>query len=294
MQVVSFDEKLNCPIVLCLGYFGCMHIGHLELIRVAKHRALVTGAKVALFTFSNNHLACLGKDKTVIYTFEERLSIYRSLGIDYVISVKFDEEFRNKSGQDFVKGLTRYNLIGVVCGFDYSYGRDRMNADALRNELSVCSVEIVQPISINGEKVSTTMVRRLLSEHAVVEANALLSEKYFIEGKVEHGRHIGTQMGFPTANLVVDAEKFLSMGVYSATTLIDGKKYRAIVNIGQKPTFGIATPNVEAHLLYFDGELYGKTIKLSIDRFLRPICRFESAEGLVDQIQKDKEAVLND
>lgn len=295
MQVVRFEEKLNCPIVVCLGYFGCMHLGHVELVRIAKQRAAETGAKVALFTFSNNHLAVLGRENSVIYTFDERLTIYANLGIDYVIAAEFDGNFCKQTSRDFVSALAKYDLNGVVCGFDYSFGSDRADSDSLRSELAgICSVDVVQPICRNGEKISTTLVRKLLREHDIAAVNTLLSENYFAVGLVEGGRHVGSRLGFPTANIAVNSGKFLPLGVYGAKTVLDGKQYRAIVNIGQKPTFGISAVNVEAHLLDFDGNLYGKTLKLSFDRYLRPIYCFEDANELAVQLQKDKEAVLND
>ncbi len=295
MKVVRFEEKLNCPIVICLGYFGCMHTGHVKLLQVAKSRAEQTFAKVALFTFSNNHLAVMGRQDKVVYTFDERLSIYESLGVDYVVAAEFDEKFRQKSGREFVDALCGYDLRGVVCGFDYTCGSDRADCNALRRQLAgICSVDVVEPVCRNGQKISTTLVRSYLKENNVEQANELLSEDFFVEGTVVCGRHLGNRLGFPTANISVDGEKFLPLGVYGATTVVNGKQYRVIVNIGQKPTFDLNCVNVEAHLLDFDGDLYGKKIKLSIRKFLRQTQRFENARALVTQLQKDKEAVLND
>ena len=110
MQVITLGEELNTPIVLCLGYFGCMHKGHVELLEAAKRRADENGARAALFTFSNNHLKVLGKDEKVLYTFTERLQIYESLGVEYVIAKEFDDGFRKKSGREFLRELCAYNL----------------------------------------------------------------------------------------------------------------------------------------------------------------------------------------
>ena len=295
MQVIEFGKQLNCPIVLCLGYFGTMHSGHVKLLEVAKLRARELHANVALFTFSNNHLKVLGKDSTVVYTYSERLELYQNLGVDVVLSAEFNNEFRASTGNQFVEQLVQYNLKGVVCGFDYSCGSDHMNSKALADRLTgICNVDIVDAICWNGTKVSTTLVRELLENADISTANKLLSEPYFVMGNIVHGRRVGSSMGFPTANIQVSNEKLLPIGVYGGATEIDGKTYRAIVNIGQKPTFGLDYVNIEAHILNFDGDLYGKSLKVQLTRFLRPIHKFNDAQELVEQLKQDRETVLND
>lgn len=295
MQVIEFGKQLNCPVVVCLGYFGTMHSGHVKLLEVAKNRARELNAKVALFTFSNNHLKVLGRDSTVVYTYPERLEMYESLGVDVVISAEFNSEFCAMTGNQFIDKLVQYDLKGVVCGFDYSCGSDRLNSTALTKRLaSVCSVDIVDAVCWNGEKNSTTLVRNFLANSDITTVNMLLSEPYFVMGTVVHGRHVGSAMGFPTANLQVSIEKLLPIGVYGGQTTIDGKTYKAIVNIGQKPTFGLDYVNIEAHILNFDGDLYGKTLKVALTRFLRPIHRYDDVNELVEQLKQDRETVLND
>lgn len=295
MQHIDFGKHIDDPLVLCLGYFGCMHLGHVKLVQTAKSFAKASNAKVALFTFSNNHLALLGKENKVLYTFDERLSLYEKLGVDCVISAQFDQNFRDTTGGEFVNKLCEYNLKGVVCGFDYSCGRDRLNGYALTNLLrDVCPVRIVDEICIDGIKVSTTLVRKLLSENNIYKANTLLSEPYFICGKVAHGRGMGNTIGFPTANVEVSEEKYLPQGVYGGYATVDGKWYKAIVNVGDKPTFQVRSTDVEAHLINFDGDLYDKTVKISLTAYLRPICKFDTPTQLAEQLNRDKEQVLND
>lgn len=295
MQLLQFGEKLNCPIVVCLGYFGCMHKGHRHLVDVAMQRASECNAKVALFTFSNNHLAVLGKDTKVVYTLDERLDIYSSVSVDYVITATFNDEFRNLSGELFLQQLCKYNLKGAVCGFDFSCGRDRLYCNDVKRYLSsICSVDIVDAVLWNDEKISTTLVRKLLAQNDIMRVNQLLTEPYFLTGRVTHGRHVGSRLGFPTANLQVDSDKVLPRGVFSAQTTLNGVTYPVIVNIGSKPTFDLEQSNVEAHIIGFDGNLYGKTIKISLTKFLRDIRKFDSVDQLAEQLNKDKEVTLND
>ena len=295
MQLIEFGRKLNDPIVLCLGYFGCMHKGHVALLDVAKQRASECGAKVALFTFSNNHLRVLGKDVKSLYTFAERKSIYESLGIDYVLVSEFTDEFRKISGAQFVKLMTSYNLCGVVCGFDYTCGCDRLGSLALRETLSTkCSVHVVDAVCWDEVKVSTTLIRSLLADNNLAMANVLLSQPYFLTGTVVSGRRVGAQIGFPTANLQVDSDKFLPEGVYGGCVEFGAQRYRCIVNIGAKPTFGESSATVEAHLIGFNGDLYGQTLKVSLTKFLRKITKFANPSDLTRQLQTDRESVLHD
>ena len=280
---------------MCLGYFGCMHRGHVALLNTAKERAKAIGAKVALFTFSNNHLRVLGKDVKLLYTFDERLSIYQALGVDFVVAAEFTEQFRVSSGAEFVRQLSDYNLKGVVCGFDYTCGSDRLGSAELQQVLSpLCSVDIVDAVCCNGVKVSTTLIRSLLSDNQLSYANKLLSQPFFVTGKVVAGRKVGNKMGFPTANLQVGTDKLLPVGVYGGVVEVHGKSYKCIVNIGAKPTFSVDNPTVEAHIINFDGDLYGQDLKVSLTKFLRKITKFASPSELTRQLQTDRENVLHD
>lgn len=295
MQLIEFGQKLNEPIVLCLGYFGCMHRGHVALLERAKLRAVECQAKVALFTFSNNHLRVLGKDCKVLYTFEERQAIYRSLGADYLLAAEFTDGFRKVSGTEFVNQLKKYNLKGVVCGFDYTCGSNRLGSADLQKALfGVCQVDVVEPVCWQGNKVSTTLIRSLLAEDKLALANGLLSESFFLTGEVVDGRKVGSKIGFPTANLQIDADKLLPVGVFGGLVNVGGICYKCIVNIGDKPTFGVASSTVEAHIIGFDGNLYGQTLKISLTKFLRGITKFADGKELARQLQTDKENVLND
>lgn len=294
VQLVQFGQQLNNPVTVCLGYFGSMHKGHVELLRAAKQMAAATCSEVALFTFGNNHLRVLGKDVKSVYTFEERLQLYESLGVQTVIVANFDENFRATDGRSFLRKLSdSCQMRGAVCGFDYRCGSDRLDANALSGVVG-CPVRVVEACCHNGVKVSTTLVRDLLLRHDIAEANELLSEPFFITGEVVHGRHVGSSIGFCTANLRVDGDKLLPMGVFGGSARVDGCTYKAIINIGGKPTFGDDSVTVEVHLIDFSGDLYGKTIKTSLTRYLRGVVHFDSSEQLVKQLEYDRNSVLNE
>lgn len=295
MQIIKLGEQLNCPIVVCLGFFGCMHKGHTTLLEHARTHAKQFNAKVALFTFSNNHLTVLGRDKTVVYTLDERLSLYRELGVDCVITAEFDNEFKQMSGKVFLSQFKSYDLKAVVCGFDHRCGSDRLDFNGIKKYFTdICPVDVVDEVTVDGTKISTSLLRKYLQDNQIEKVNALLSEPYFVIGKVTHGRGIGKTLGFPTANVSVSEDKLLPNGVFAAKVAADGKTYRAIINIGNTPTFEIARNTFEVHILDFNGDLYGKSIKVSIVKYIRPITKFSSPDELRSQLNHDREVALND
>lgn len=271
-----------------------MHIGHVELLNRAKRHAKMTNSKVALFTFSNNHLAVLKKDNTVVYTYEERLSLYDSLGVDYVIAAAFDEDFKKLRGKEFLTQLNKYNLESVVCGFDYCCGSDRLDASGVRDFLKDIPVYITEQVCVDGEKVSTSLIRSCLIDRKIEKVNSLLSEEFFAVGMVVHGRGVGKTLGFPTANIRLPAEKLLPNGVFGGKTTIECVTYPVIVNIGKAPTFDVIQNTFETHVINYKGDLYNKELKISLSKFLRPDIKFDSPEELVRQLQLDKESVLHD
>ena len=287
MQLVRFGEKFNSPIVIALGFFGCMHKGHVQLLDEAKKLAKQTNSKVALFTFSNNHLKVLGKDVKQLYPFEERCKVYQNLGIEVLISAQFDKQFMSTNGQQFLDQLASYNLQGVVCGFDYTCGSDRKNCQFVSQYLYNVPVKIVDAVCQEGIKISTTFLRGILSECKIQQANTLLSQPFFFDGKVVYGRGIGKDLGFPTANIQVDTDKFLPTGVFAGSTVVDGNTHKVIVNIGAKPTYDIDSHTVEVHIIDFEGNLYGKEITVMFYDFLRPEQKFADLDALKTQIAAD-------
>lgn len=296
MLNISFGQQFNKPIVITLGFFDCMHKGHVALYDVARKVANECDCLCALLTFSNNHFEVIGMDVKPIYTFEERLIIYKNVGLDVVASATFDKQFMNLSADDFLQVLSKYNLKHVVCGFDYTCGRDRKNSSYVKEFFSKIGVgcTIVDEVLTDGEKISSTLIRKLLMQNNVERANGLLSQPYFVTGVVEDGRKVGRLINFPTANLKISAEKLLPVGVYGGNAVVDGKVYKAIVNVGAKPTFDLEQNTVEAHLIGYDGNLYGKTLTVELTKFLRKVTKFENKEQLAEQLKQDVRSVAND
>lgn len=296
MLNISFGQQFNKPMVITLGFFDCMHKGHVALYDAARRVAGENDCLCALLTFCNNHFKVIGMDVKPIYTFEERLTIYKNVGLDVVVSATFDKQFMNLSADDFLQVLSSYNLKHVVCGFDYTCGRDRKDSLYVKNYFSQLGIgcTIVEEVLTEGEKISSTLIRKLLMQNNVEKANTLLSQPYFVTGVVEDGRKVGRSISFPTANLKISDEKLLPVGVYGGKTIVDGKQYNAIVNVGAKPTFNLLQNSVEAHLVGFIGDLYGKTLTVELTKFLRGVKKFENKEQLAEQLKFDLECVAND
>lgn len=270
-----------------------MHLGHRALLDEAKQLADKNNCAVAMFTFSNNHFKVLGKSTKLIYTLEERQQIFAQLGVDLTVTAVFDKQFMSMSSQEFLGKLFRYDIKGIVCGFDYSCGSDLAKSCDVVKYCNLRGVEckVVEEVSIDGTKVSSTLVRSLLDKGDVKSANKLLSQDFFICGKVIHGRGVGHKIGFPTANVEVSSDKLLPVGVYGGYVCLDGEKHKCIVNIGSKPTFDVDTQTLEAHILDFSQDIYEKEIKVSLAEYLRGISKFQGVEQLCEQLRKDTQRV---
>lgn len=289
MKIVRYGETDTDKIVLLLGFFDCLHKGHIKLIDKAKKTRDVKRCKIALFTFENFDFS---KDGEVLL-FDERIEKAERFGIDEIIVASFDETFKNTSPKDFFNRLiSSLNIAAVVCGFDYTFGKNAEgNPELLKTLCAERGVEldIVPKTQSNGRKISTTLIKNLLSQGKIKEANELLGEEYSLRGSVVHGRQVGRTIGFPTVNINVPKGKFrIKSGVYKTHAIIDGVRYDAITNYGARPTFGLEEVLTETYLKGFDGNLYGKTITIVFDDYIRDIVKFYDVEELKIQLEKDK------
>ena len=264
--------------VMLLGGFDGLHIGHISLVR----RAMQFSMPVGIMSIVG------GKDAQSLFTFPEREDIFLRGGIDFVFELPF-ANIQNYSPNEFIALLKKeFAPAAFVCGEDFRFGKNAAgNAESLKDVGQVC-VEICPAVQMYGEKVSSTMIKRLLSAGEVDKANALLGEPFFLLGEVFRDRGVGKTLGFPTANVRYPQEKFpLKKGVYETQVKIDGKAYKCITNYGARPTFDNTDVLTETYIDGFSGDLYGKTIKISFIRFLRDICKFDSVTALSNQLQFD-------
>jgi riboflavin kinase/FMN adenylyltransferase len=282
-------------IVLALGYFDALHLGHQSLIQETVKQAKILNADPYLFTFNGDLGAFLNKTDGVVFTLTERLNLLKNFGIDNVFLAPLNSDYLGLSKKDFLDDLnSKFNIKAYVCGDDFKFG---FKAQGDTNYLLEYAKTKNQQVFIKSEvaylndRVSTSRIKKLLKQGDICKVNALLGFDYHVTGDVIHGRGVGKTLQFPTVNLDYNKDKFaLKNGVYVGYTVVDGKKYNCIINYGCAPTFDVGV-KLEAHLIGFAGDLYGKTLTIYFNKFLREIVKFSNATELIKQLQKDIKSV---
>lgn len=284
MRVFSFSDNDNTRRVVCLGRFDGLHKGHSALIERAKS---FCGLELSLFTIKP-----VGADRNIL-SFSELKDRAEALGVRSLIVAAGDKDFFSTPSEVFLKELfSRFSVSAVVCGEDYTYGAKKSgNTGTLKDfcERSGVRLAVEKTVLQGGEKVSSTCVRSFLKKGNVKGANELLGYPFYISGEVIRGRGEGRALGFKTANILYpDYKTELKEGVYATTTEIFGKAYNSVTNVGTAPTFSSFVPLVETHVLGFDGDIYGKNIKVTFNDRIRDTVKFDTTDALKKQINKDK------
>lgn len=279
LKLLDENTTLESPCALLLGGFDGIHVGHGTLLEAAKK----TGLPVGLTSISG------GKAGGDLFSFAEREHIYRAAGCGFVWEIPFTQELKETSPEAFLEMIfSRLNVRAVFCGEDFTFGKGAAGTPAFLKKFAPCEVFSLSLLTVNGEKVASSKIKRLLGEGDLQAVNQLLLGGYFLQGEVEHGRHVGHELGFPTANLSYPADKRpVREGVYGGYVETDRGMYPAIINFGARPTFDVAECKTEAYLDGFSGDLYGQTVRVYPTQFYRPIERFESREALIAQLQRD-------
>ena len=291
------------PIVLALGFFDGIHLGHKEVITKAKKVAEERGFKVAVMSF-NQHPSVIFQNvdpDSIQYVspIERKKELLKELGVDIFYLVDFTKEFGALSPQEFVdQYIVGLNAKVVVAGFDYTYGkRDVANMELLpkyaSNRFKIIS--IAEQKSENG-KISSTAVRDLLLKGEIEKANELLGYDYIMDGVVVHGFGRGSKMlGFPTANIEVSNDTFLlKNGVYIVEMFVEGKWIPGMASIGINPTFDdVHKVTIEVNLLDFDKDIYHLPVRVKWLKYLRPELKFEGIDALIAQLKKDEQDTRN-
>jgi riboflavin kinase / FMN adenylyltransferase len=288
------------PTAVAIGNFDGVHLGHQALLAETRRRAGAERAAVAL-TFMPHPARVLAPAKAppLIMPLPRRLTLLGEVGADVVVIQPFTPEFAAVEADDFVRRVLARELgaADVVVGFDFSFGRGRagnvQRLQALGSELGI-SVAVIPPVSVDGLPCSSTRVRALVAAGDMRRAAALLGRPFELEGVVVRGAARGRSLGFPTANLAAETELAPRLGIYAARARLadgpdDATAHVAAVSVGRNPTFtGPDAPiTVEAHLLDFTGDLYGRRLRLEMIEWLRDEQKFDSVQALVAQIGAD-------
>ena len=295
MKTILLDYKKPTErfdaLSMCLGYFDGVHLGHQALIKYARKNAKHI---LGLLTFSKpiSTLVDNGKTKEVLTSLDDRFKIISKLGVDFYFVTQVDKEFTELSDLDFIEILRKMNVKEIFVGKDFRYGaRAKGTISTLKDYFDVQVIDIE---NVNGEKVSTQKIDKLLLEGNIKEANDLLGHNYSVVGTIVSGTHIGTEIGYPTLNLKLSDNYVLpKFGVYKTICYVDNVPHVSITNVGVKPTVGDHfEPGIEVHLKDFKGEIKGDVINLEFLKFIRPEMKFSSKEELKKQIAKDIKEVF--
>ena len=284
---------------VALGLFDGVHLGHRAVLSSAckqKQNGLVPSA----YTFIPETACYKNSDVSgYIYGADTKLRLLGECGIEHTEFSPFDK-VRGLSGEEFAEKVLRdgMNAGYVCCGSDFRFGNAAScGVEELKKygKKYGFAVQVVEDVTLGGDIISSSSIRRLLRDGDIERANILLGNAYTISGIVADGNHIGRTIDFPTINQAFGAGQLVpAYGVYSGSTCIDGNIYRTVTNIGVKPTIeGERAPLAETHILGFSGDLYGKDMQVMLSGFIRPERKFGSLDELKAQIKADIQSALN-
>jgi len=288
----------NRKVCLAIGFFDGVHLGHQQIIRQTITDARKHGALALVITFDHHPNTIVAPTRTppLIYSLPQKLRTIDSLGPEATLVIRFDQAFSQKTGEAFIRELAgAWSGIQSICvGANFHFGYKRSgNVELLKklgNELKF-SVHGMAAVSLDGEPVSSTRIREAIRSGDLDAASQMLGRAYSIAGPVIEGDKLGRKLGFPTANLDAAGLALPPSGVYAIHAIVSGKTHRAVLNIGTRPTLGEPNPplRVEAHLLDFNGELYGQELEIVFAEKLRDEKKFPSVDELKAQIARDIE-----
>jgi riboflavin kinase/FMN adenylyltransferase len=292
----SLDDVHLADVWLTIGSFDGIHRGHQAILEELIAGARANHAQAVVVTF-HPHPAAILRGRNLPYYLsspEEKARVLDQLGIDVVITHPFNREVANQPAREFVQALKEHlGFRHLQVGYDFALGKDRGGDFPMLQEIGKdlgFSVAKTQAVTAGGDMISSSRIRFLLGAGQVQEARSLLGRPYSLEAMVEVGDQRGRSLGFPTANLAIWREKMIpTAGVYACWARVRGGLYRAVTNIGVRPTFEHqpVPPRVEAHLLDFNQDIYGEDFQLEFISRLRDEKRFASIDDLVTQLHED-------
>ncbi|MBR0439501.1 MAG: bifunctional riboflavin kinase/FAD synthetase [Bacilli bacterium] len=292
MEIIQFrlGDKLDSypDLVLCLGFFDGVHLGHQSLIKKARKE----GYKLGVLSFNSSPAYVMGYKTSdmCITSISDKADLFEDMGVDYFFIMDFDKEVMKATKDEFIdKVLLPINPTQVVCGPDYRFGvRAEGDPTYLKRYFNV---KVIDFENYQNQKISSRNIIDLIKSGKMEIVTEMLGRPYRINGTVMVGLKNGKKIEFPTANLSLEYEYiYPKVGVYIGYGIVFGRKYKAIINVGTHPTVSpLSQPIIEVHLLDFDENLYGKNIFVEFVRYIRDEMKFENLEELKKQLNKDKQ-----
>jgi len=296
LRSISDLSALPGPLFLAIGVFDGVHLGHQAVISTSARHAREAGGTPVVMTFDPHPVKVLRPNHAphLLTATQHKTALIRDLGVDHLLVQHFDRQFAATPPEEFVQQLvTHAKPLREICvGHEWSFGQGRAGNLALLKQLGTTydfDVVGVQAVTVNGEVVSSTAIRRAIADGNLIKATQMLGREYTIVGAVKTGEKLGRKLGFPTANLSAHSEQFPPNGVYVAEARLAGALYRGVANVGYRPTVSAGKPErlLELHLFDLNRDIYGKEVEVRFVRYLRPEQKFENVETLAAQIALD-------
>ena len=303
MKIVKEFENYteNTPKVLSLGMFDGVHFGHISIINLLKSVAQENNLETAILTFWPHPRKVFNPNDEIklLNTLNEKLNLLENANLDVVFLKSFDENFRNLTGEEFVRQILveKLNVKHIIIGHDHVFGKNKSGNFELLQKLSKELDFVVQQLDAvkEGEfNISSTKIRNCLANGNIIGANKMLGYHYSVSGKVIDGKKLGRTIGYPTANIEVDELKLLpKKGAYIVEVYVKNKFYKGMLSIGTNPTVNGDKLTVEVYILDFNEDIYGEEITVKFRDFLHEEIKFESLEKLIERLDEDKKLTEN-
>jgi riboflavin kinase/FMN adenylyltransferase len=286
--------KTQSGCVLTIGNFDGVHVGHQKILKKLVLTAKKKGIPSLVISFSVTPESFFGRTKARLSSFRDKHLFLESLGIDKHLLIRFNKAFSEISAESFINE-TLVNKISVehcFIGDDFRFGKNRLGGFSMLKEFSSekgFSVEKINEVSLEGQRISSSAIRKLLSQGDFKSAEICLGRPFAISGRVAHGEKMGRTIGFPTANISIRRKLSPVLGVYSVITRINGTEYAGVCNVGKRPTIGGTKVLLEVFIFDFNQEIYGEYVTVIFKQKCRDEVKFNSLDELKIQIKKDVE-----
>ncbi len=301
MQILRnlFEIKLSKSTIATIGTFDGIHIGHQKILNSLVISAKENNLKSVVITFDPHPRKIINQKNSVelINTIEEKKEKLKTLGIDYLIIQKFDQKFSETEAKKFVEILKcNINIEKLIVGYDHKFGKNRnANINDLRKYGKELNFEVIEidALEIEEVNISSTKIRYAIKNGNIKLANSYLAYNFFLIGKVVKGHSRGKELGFPTANLMIDDDKIIPKnGVYLVKSKIENQNVFGMMNIGYNPTFDNSSKKIETHFFNLNKNLYGKLIKIELLEYIREEKRFKTVDDLIQRLKLDRDKCL--
>ena len=280
--------------VVTMGNFDGIHLGHQALVRNTVEESKRLGYPSTVLTFDPHPLKVLAPEHAprLILSYEDKMALFQSLGVDMVIAQRFDRQFASLAADEFVRRflVERLKIKKLWVGRDLRFGQGRKGAtdDLLRMAPDAgFEVGVLDPILIDGVRISSSRIRQWVEEGRVDEVRPMLGRYHFVSGRVVTGHRRGRALGFPTANIASQTEVIPLNGIYATLFQLENKQWLSVSSVGFNPTFGDGPRTVESFILDFEGDLYGESVKLSFVKRIRDEKKFVMVKDLTEQMHED-------